>query len=113
VQLVLDDVRVTKSGEAGGFFYEVYLGPRPGADPASLQGYRVGSFGPFEIAGAQHHGAAARLVFPATQLLQGLSPAQLADMTISFVRMNGNSAFKGPAVTIGEMRIELSSDNVE
>jgi tyrosinase len=113
VQVVLDDVQVTKSGEAGGFFYEVYLGSPSTADPASFQKYRVGSFGAFEIAAAKHHGSPARLVFPVTQLLGNLSPSQLAEMTVSFVRVNGNSALTGPAVTVGEMRIELSTDNVE
>lgn len=113
VQVVLDDVRVTKAGEAGGFFYEVYLDLPPGADPSNLDKYRLGSFGPFEIAAAKHHGDAARLVFPATQLLESFSPTQVMEMKVSFVRVNGDSTPGGPAITIGEMRIELSTDNIE
>jgi tyrosinase len=113
VQVVLDDVRVTKAGEAGGFFYEIYLGLPPGAELSRPERYRLGSFGPFEIAAARHHGHSARLVFPATQVLKNVPPAQLMEMTVSFVRVSGSAVLRGPAVTVGEMRVELSTDNVE
>ncbi|MEN3297001.1 MAG: tyrosinase [Burkholderiales bacterium] len=113
-QVVLDNVQVTQGGEFGGYFYDVYLNLPQNRDPSSTQErYLVGSFGPFEVSSARHHGRSARLVFPATQLLQNFTESQIKQLTVSFVRVNGDAAPKGVAVTIGEMRIELSTDNVE
>lgn len=113
-QVVLDDVQLTPAGQMGGYFYEVYLNLPQNRNPSSNpERYLVGSFGPFEVSTAIHHGNSARLVFPATQLLQGMSAQQIRDLTISFVRVNGDLAAKGPCIHVGEMRVELSNDDVE
>jgi tyrosinase len=113
-QVVLDNVRATPAGELGGYFYEVYLNLPQNRDLSSNnEKYLVGSFGPFEVSSALHHGPSARLVFSATQLLQNLSDQQIKELTVSFIRVNGDVAPKGAAIIIGEMRIELSADDVE
>jgi hypothetical protein len=53
-QVVLDSVRITGSGDIGGYFYHLYLNLPSSTDVSSATSYRIGSIGPFEIAGAQH-----------------------------------------------------------
>jgi tyrosinase len=78
--------------------------------------------GAFEIAGALHHaeggehaghgGGAegkARLVLPATDVLRGLSPGQLRQLVVSFVRVDGANAPKGPAITIGDFSVQAAT----
>jgi tyrosinase len=113
-QVVLDNVRVMPAGQFGGYFYKVYLNLPQNRDPSSNQERGLlGSFGPFEISTALHHGNSARLVFPATQLLRNLTSTQIKELTVSFVRVSGEVAPRGLAVLVGEMRIELSDDPVE
>jgi tyrosinase len=118
VQIVLDDVHLTPAGELGGYYYEVYLNlppnvPAGGIPPFIRERCLVSSFGPFEVSSALHHGGPARLVFPATQLLQNFTDRQIKELTVSFVRVSGGSAPAGPAIVVGEMRIELSDDEIE
>jgi tyrosinase len=117
VQVVLDNVRLTPAGKLGGYYYDVYLN-LPNGGGSSQDKYLLGSFGPFEISTAQHHAMhqgenAARLVFPATQLLRNVPLAQTRELTVSFVRVSGEKSPKGPAVLLGEMRVELSTDEIE
>ncbi|MEN3366280.1 MAG: tyrosinase [Burkholderiales bacterium] len=113
-QVILDNVRTTPAGEIGGYFYDVYLNLPPSAEPpTNEQRYHLGSFGAFEVSTAHHHGNFARLVFSATQLLRNFSEQQLREILVSFVRVNGDRAPRGPAIKVGEMRIELSNDDVE
>lgn len=114
VQVILDDVRVTAAGRNGGYFYNVYLNlPASGDVGAVHDQYLVGHIGPFAIAGAVHHGDTAQLVFPATQVLAGLSSSVVNSLTISLVRVSGENSPTGDAITIGEARIEISGDDVE
>jgi tyrosinase len=114
VQVILDDVRVTSAGKNGGYFYNVYLNMPASGDVESLnENYLVGNIGPFAIAGAVHHGNTAQLVFPATQVLAGLSDAQISTLVVSLVRVSGANSPSGDAITIGEARIEISADDVE
>jgi tyrosinase len=111
---VLNNVRVTPAGQYGGYYYEVFLNLPLNRNPANNpERYLVGSFGAFEVSTALHHGSPVRLVFPATQLLQNMSTEQIRQLTVSFVRVNGESAASGPAIVVGEMRVELSNREVE
>jgi tyrosinase len=107
-------LRVTPAGKYGGYFYEVFLNLPLNRNPSNNPDrFLVGSFGPFEVSAALHHGNKARLVFPATQLLQNMSAEQIRQLTVSFVRVDGELAARGPAIIVGEMRVELSNDEVE
>jgi tyrosinase len=110
VQIVLDSARTTSGGANGGYFYDVYLN-LPDNGNGSEDRNLLGSFGPFEIAAAQHHGG--RLVFGATQVLQKLTPSDIRDLTVSFVRVSGGNSPRGDAVVVGELRAELSTDAIE
>jgi tyrosinase len=111
-ELVLDDLRVTPAGEAGGYLYRVYLNAAHDGAAAASERRRVGSFGPFEIAGARHHGDAARLAFQITEALQDMAPEELGELDITFMRVGGNAASAATVIVIGEVRVELSAEGV-
>lgn len=120
IQIVLDDVRTTPQGINGGYFYQLYLNLPASKDIADTEEkYLLGNVGPFQIAGAMHHDYATgnsgvRLVFPATQLLKTLlTSKEITELTISFVRISGNNSPTGDVITIGECRIEVSTDDIE
>lgn len=118
VNIVLDDVRLTEVGREGGFFYDVYVNlPRRGSAPEMTR--LVGSFGPFDIATAAAHagdeghaahdeGRGARIVLPATEILRDLPPDALRRLTVSFVRVDGPISPRGPAITVGALRVEVA-----
>jgi tyrosinase len=118
VNVVLDSVTITELGRKGGYFYNVYLNlPAQGDVDNVSQPHFLGTIGPFEISAAVHHamhggksanGAAPALVFPATDLLERLGTGA-SDAVVSLVRVDGPSAPKGAAISVGELRIELST----
>lgn len=126
IQLVLDDVHLTDVGQKGGYFYQIYLNLPSKVDRALAESkYLVGSIGPFAIAGALHHAqqhmdhargskgaqsGSARLAFPLTGVLEGLSLNALREMVVSFVKVNGDNVRMGEMITVGEIRIEVSTD---
>jgi tyrosinase len=114
VQLILEDLQLTTRGKLGGYYFQIYLNfPSPGAASSSVTSTLIGTVGPFEIAGAEHHpGGPARLRYVITPLLSGVPAVQLGMLTISFVRIDGDNAPRGPVIAIGEARIELSAEDV-
>jgi tyrosinase len=114
VQIVLDDLQLTALGQQGGFYYEMYLNLPPAGDTSlPADRYLVGTFGPFEISGATHHDNTARLRYVITPMLAGLSSRQLESLTLSFLRVSGTNHPRGPAIGIGEVRMELSSSALQ
>lgn len=109
VRLVLDNLQLLGAGANGGYFYNIYLNLPPTGDAGNAQIYFLGTVGPFEIAGASHHDAAT-LTFPATEVLSRLSTSELQDVTVSFVRVSGENPARGAVIRIGEVRIEVSTD---
>jgi tyrosinase len=121
INVVLDDVALTKIGEGGGYYYKVYVN-LPAAGGAPEASHLIGTVGAFEIAGALHHASPdgadhanhvdadgkARLTLPATDALRGLSAAQLSQLVVSFVRVDGANAPKGPAITIGDFSVQAA-----
>jgi tyrosinase len=123
LNVVLDEVALTEVGKDGGYFYKVYVNlPATGGEPEEK--HLIGTVGAFEIAGALHHaeggehadhganeggGGKARLVLPATDVLRGLSPGQLRQLVVSFVRVDGANAPKGPAITIGDFSVQAAT----
>jgi tyrosinase len=108
LELVLDDVSLVNLGSFGGYFYQLYLN-LPESSGAPHHGRLLGTLGPFEIAAAAHHGRAS-LRFAASEALARLDPAELGQLTVSFLRVNGANHPKGESVAIGEMRIEISTE---
>nr|WP_217343821.1 tyrosinase family protein [Noviherbaspirillum sp. L7-7A]MBV0877907.1 tyrosinase family protein [Noviherbaspirillum sp. L7-7A] len=110
VKVVLDNLQLFGAGARGGYFYNIYINLPPSGDATDGgQKYLLGTVGPFEIAGASHHGTAT-LEFPATEVLSNFSSSELKEVTISFERISGENAPKGQVLRIGEVRIEVSTD---
>jgi tyrosinase len=108
-KLVLSDVMLIGNGKDGGFFYNVYLNLPQGVGDAEMKRFFVGTVGPFEIAGVEHHGSAT-LELPATQALLNADVNNLSDMVVSLVRVNGDRSPRGPVISIKELRIDLSTE---
>jgi tyrosinase len=109
-RIVLDKLGVTSAGKKGGYFYNVYLNlPASGSADVESQSHFLGTFGPFEVSGAIHHGEGS-LVLPATDVLRNVGVANLKEVVISLVRVNGPNYPTGPVLTVGEMRLELSTE---
>jgi tyrosinase len=115
VRLVLDDVRVAAAGMGGGYYYQVYLNwPQAGNGPNRPASVLLGTLGPFQVSGAMHHGGGhVQLSFALGKSLAGLSPMQIGMATVSFVRISGDNSPSGPVMGIGEVRIELSTDDAQ
>jgi tyrosinase len=112
VQLVLDNLVMSRLARDGGFFYNVYLNLPAVGPGASFRSKLVGTLGPFRIAGAEHHrGGPVQLRYVITDAIAGLPRAQLGMITVSFVRISGDNSPAGTVIKIGEARIELSADD--
>jgi tyrosinase len=108
VVVVLDNVQLLGAGAKGGYFYNVYLNLPYISDADHAHRFLLGTVGAFEIAGAAHHGPA-RLEYPATEVLSQLSAYELQDVTVSLVRVSGETSPRGAVVRVGEVRIEIST----
>lgn len=125
VLLVLDSVRISNPGRSGGFFYNVYLNLPSNTDIDTAGAtYLVGSIGPFKIAGAEHRvhmnleaggseAGTVRLVYPLSEQLRELISAAPRSLMLSFIRISGDSSPPGDVITIGEVRLELSRQDVQ
>lgn len=110
IKLVFDNIAVTDAGRRGGYFYNVYLNLPDSVDvDAERAQHFLGTLGPFEVAGAAHHGMVA-LDFPATASLLKMDASDTRVYVVSLVRVNGRNAPKGQVMRIGELRVELSTD---
>lgn len=117
LSVVLDGVALTDAGARGGYFYKVYLN-LPTAGGAPEVRHLIGEVTPFEIAAAARHdhGAAdrsLRLVLPATEVLRGLPPQDVSQLTISFVRVAGQASPTGTAIEVRNFKVEASTAPVE
>lgn len=113
VLLVLDNIELSDLGKRGGYFYRIYLNipAKGGARPTSVY---VGTLGAFKIHGAMHHaGALVQLVYPIRRALVGTSPEELSTMSVSFHRVSGDNSPKGGLIGIGEVRLEVSTDDLD
>ncbi|HEV7814233.1 MAG TPA: tyrosinase family protein [Janthinobacterium sp.] len=115
VNIVFDVPQVSASGLAGGFFYKVYINlPVDGDGADTEEKYFLGTIGPFRLAGLMHHAqmghGAAQLSFPATALVQRFSVNELAEMSVSFIRVSGDNSPAGVVISFKECRIEVSTD---
>jgi tyrosinase len=108
VIVVLDNLQLLGAGAKGGYFYNVYINLPFVGEAGNPRRYILGTVGPFELAGASHHGSAT-LEYPATEVLSQLSAYELQDVTISLVRVSGETPPRGAVLRIGEARIEIST----
>jgi tyrosinase len=108
-KIVLDNPRIVGAGSNGGFFYNVYVNlPATGAAGDSGK-YFLGTVGPFELSAASQHGMSS-VEYEATEVLSGLLASDLQELIVSFVRVDSDGAPRGQVLSIGETRIEVSTD---
>ncbi|MDB5917459.1 MAG: hypothetical protein JWR40_1693 [Massilia sp.] len=118
VHVVLDDIAITPEGSNGGYFYNVYLNVAAArsarSDRSASRASLIGTLGPFQVRAAAHQrGGPAKLRYVVTHLLADIPAVDIGMATVSFVRMNGDHSPAGPAIEIGEVRIEVSADEDE
>ena len=115
VHVVLDDIAITAEGANGGYFFNLYLNvPASRATSSARRTSLIGNLGPFQVrAAAQRRGGRAKLRYVVTQLLADVPIVDIGMATVSFVRVNGEHSPAGPVIEIGEVRLELSTDEDE
>lgn len=110
VHIVLDQIAMSSGGKRGGYFYNFYLNFPPTIDAAGLRArHFLGTLGPFQIACLMHR-RSRTFSFPATEMLLKQAPSDLAKATVSCVRVNGDNTPTGQTIGIGEVRVEISTD---
>lgn len=112
--LVLDAVELADAGAKGGYYYQIYLNvPAENAGFNRPMSLLVGTLGAFQIHGALHHGHGATLLrYPIAGFLRSAA-LRVGMVSVSFVRIDGDSSPDGPVIGIGEARLELSNQDPE
>jgi tyrosinase len=124
LELVLENVRLTRLGEEGGFFYKIFLNlPEQGASSRQESDYLLGVIGPFEISVEQmrarmamgsHKGMPAgkpvrtTMRFPISEALCRIWPVTLDTLSISLVRV-GRRERPGQVISVGRMELQASN----
>jgi tyrosinase len=108
IKVVVDRAMLSDAGRQGGYFYALYLNMPPAIDSqAARERAFVTTLGAFQIAGASHHGPA-RLEFDVTDLLAQQKPADFSELSLSWVRVDGDNPPAGRTINVDEVRLELS-----
>ena len=110
VQFVLDDIMITDAGKRGGYYYRVDLNLPPDASGRS-QSVPIGTVGAFEISGAAHHGSPVRLRYRIRRAVFAGVASRIGLLSVSFVRVNGDQSPTGEVIGLGEVRLELSTED--
>ncbi|MCC2955014.1 tyrosinase family protein [Massilia sp. IC2-477] len=115
VHITLDSVELAELAKQGGFYYELYLNipSRRTALGRPLNLY-IGNLGAFKINSAAHHGGGAvQLRYPIRRHLAGALADELSALSLSFVRINGDHSPRGGVIGVGELRLEVSTEDDE
>lgn len=112
-QIVVQGARTLNKGAQGGYFYYVYLNlPATPDFMTPKEQLLIGTLGPFEVEAAMHHDPVDTIPLQITDKLAGMSAQQLSQVTVSFVRVNGENAPTGQVMSLGEVRLELNTDAI-
>lgn len=112
VHITLDAVELAQLAREGGFYYELYLNiPSRRAALGRPVSLYIGTLGAFKINSAAHQGAAVQLRYPIRRHLAGALAEELSEMSVSFVRIDGEKSPRGGVIGVGEVRIELSTED--
>lgn len=113
VEIILDSIEMTELAKQGGYFYELYLNlPSRGMGrPRSLY---IGNLGAFKINSAAHHpNGSLQVRYPIRRHLAGAIASELSTMSLSFVRISGDNSPKGPLIGLGEVRLEVATEDTD
>jgi tyrosinase len=114
VQLVLDQIELTDVGKQGGYYYQIYLNlPTADGIVSKSNAIRIGTLGAFEINSAAHHGGPAQLRYRIARAQFGRATPKGGIMAVSFVRVDGNRTPAGALIGLGEVRLEVSTEQAD
>lgn len=108
IKVVIDKASVSETAANGGYFYALYLNMPAQLDSASsgAQSF-IGTLGAFQIAGASHHGPA-RIEFDVSDLLAQQKLTDFSELSLSWVRIDGDKPPAGKTIQVEEARVDLS-----
>lgn len=110
VKIVIDRALVNAGAARGGYFYALYLNMPAAIDsPAARAGSFIGTLGAFQVAAASHHGPA-RIEYDVSDLLARQQRTDFSELSLSWVRVDGDNPPTGRALHVDEARIELASE---
>lgn len=110
IKVVIDRATVSAAAGQGGFFYAFYLNMPNVIDSSATRAlYFVGTLGAFQIAAASHHGAAS-IEFDVTGLLAQQKRFDFTELSLSWVRVDGDRPPKGKTIDVAEARLDLTFD---
>jgi tyrosinase len=108
IKLVVDGARLSELGRRGGYFYALYLNMPPVVESGSANDrFFLGTLGAFEIAAASHHGPA-KLEFDLVGLLLQQKIEDFSNLSLSWLRVDGDHPPVGRTINAHEARIDLS-----
>ena len=117
VHITLDSIEIEKLAKQGGYFYELYLNIPPGKKEGNLakpKSIFIGTLGAFRINAAAHHAdGSIQLQYPIRRALADASPEELSQLSVSFVRVSGARSPKGGLIGLGEVRLEVSTEDAD
>jgi len=108
IKVRFDRTQIAGTAGQGGFFYALYLNmPAQVDSPLERERSFIGTVGAFQIAAASHHGAAV-LEFDVSNLLARQQRADFSELTLSWVRVNGDQSPAGTTIEVEELRLDLA-----
>jgi tyrosinase len=114
IHLVLDDVEVDEAGKEGGYYYEVILNiPVADSGTNKPRSVLIGTLGAFKISGAAHHGGPVQLRYKIERAAFARVASKAGMMSVSFVRVSGDQSPKGGVISVGEVRLETSTEDAD
>lgn len=108
-KLVIDGPALTNIGQLGGYFYALYVNMPPVLNSnAAHDTSFLGTLGAFQISASHHHHGPAQVEFDLAELLTKQQLADFPDLSLSWVRVDGDNPPKGVTINVQEVRVELS-----
>lgn len=101
---------ITEAGKRGGYYYRVDLNLPPNASGKS-QSIPIGTLGAFEISGAAHHGTPVTLRYRMRRAVFAGMARRIGLLSVSFIRVDGEQGPTGQVIGLGEVRLELSTED--
>lgn len=110
LKIVLDGISLSDIGRNGGYFYSVYLNmPAVVDSQSSRDNHFLSTIGAFQIAAASHHGSR-RLEFDILDLILKQQLSDFSEISLSWIRVDGDNTPAGTMMNIDEVRLELAHD---
>jgi len=111
IKAVIDKAVISSAAaQRGGFFYALYVNLPDTVDAqAARERWFVGTVGAFQIAAASHHGAA-KVEFDITGALARQKATDFSELTLSWLRVDGDKPPAGKTIGVDEVRIDLATD---